>query len=141
MTTQNYTPKISLSFYELSLMKYLLTYHPDLADDIKFIKARADRAIEEEINALKSGCSYVGAEELSRKVLYDGLEFSFFETIQNLLEPLCPADELRNQALELLPILRPFLEKYEINDSFGGSAEYDELCVTLKNEIKNIYGI
>ena len=70
-----------LSYFRLSLLSYLRDSHPHLATDAAFIATRGDTADEAYSAAVKNGQSHDQAGEIANEVLYAGLLFSPYRTI------------------------------------------------------------
>lgn len=90
----NNNPVKGLSYYGLSLLSFLLESHPDLAGNAELIRTRADRAAETYSLAIRNGESRSEAEAQATQILYQGLHFSLYNTIVNILgtslRSLCP---------------------------------------------------
>lgn len=127
-----------LSYYGLLLRSYLQESHPDKADDIKFIKYRADSAAETYSNAIKEGYSHDRASELASQTLYSGLLFSKLDTIRNILWEefsYLSESEINKKALKLLPLCEEVFADYALHDEFAYSAEYNQLYTELTGQI------
>lgn len=130
---------IEFSYYELSLLSFLQNSHPDKATDISFIKSRAKLASEAYSEAILNGYSHDGATELANEVLYQDLYFSLHDTIVNILWNEF-ADKIQQSraselAIKLLPTLNSICQKYPVSNDFAYSAEYQNLCKELTEEI------
>ena len=67
---------IHFSYYELSLLSFLRESHPELADDIPFVKERAEAASQAYTEAFDNGFSVAECIGIANKTLYAGLHFS-----------------------------------------------------------------
>lgn len=136
-----------LSYYGLSLLSFLLDSHPDLASDSILIRSRADRAAEAYCQAIRNGESRSEADAQAAQVLYQGLHFSLYNTIVNILwdefQDLVPEDEARNIARDILPHAAFLKRKYDLNDDFDTSPEYQRFYTELVGTIQNLidYGV
>lgn len=127
-----------LSYYGLLLRSYLTESHPDKADDIKFVKSRADIAAEAYSDAIKDGYSHDRAEEMASQALYTGLLFSKLDTIRNILWEefsYLSESEVNTKALKLLPLCEEVFAEYTLHDEFAYSFEYNQLYTELVGQI------
>jgi hypothetical protein len=126
--------KQELSYYGLLLLSFLKESHPEKANDKDFIFLRSELAAESYANSIADGYTQQGAEEIASSVLYEGLLFSRYDTIRNVLInefTIIPSERINSLAMELLtPCEKVFLE-YSINDSFANSPEYTALYTEL----------
>jgi hypothetical protein len=126
--------KQELSYYGLLLFSYLKESHPDKADDIEFIRLRSELAAESYAGAITDGYTHQSAEELASSILYEGLLFSRYDTIRNVLInefTIIPSERINSLAVELLIPLEEVFSEYPINDSFAHSPEYPLLYTEL----------
>ena len=79
------TKPFKLSYYGLYLLSYLREHHPDKADNATFVEERADRAAEAFEQARREGYLPEGAQELAMSALLEGLRFSKYDTIIEVL--------------------------------------------------------
>lgn len=77
--------KRELSYFQSLLRKYISEHHPELSNDIAFLSSRADEALNVYANAITIGLSDLEAEEAANEVLYNGLHFSKYDTIVEVL--------------------------------------------------------
>ncbi|EKC43509.1 protein containing DUF1896, partial [human gut metagenome] len=109
-----------LSYYGLSLLSFLLDSHPDLASDSILIRSRADRAAEAYCQAIRNGESRSEADAQAARILYQGLHFSLYNTIVNILwdefQDLVPEEEARTIARDILPHAAFLKQEYDLND-------------------------
>ena len=96
-----------LSYYGLYLLSHLKENHPDKAGDAAFIEARADHAADVYERARLEGYLPEGAHELAMAALLEGLHFSKYNTVIEVLWNECadevPQSEASAAALKLLP--------------------------------------
>ena len=142
----NNNPVKGLSYYGLSLLSFLLESHPDLAGNAELIRTRADRA-ETYSQAICNGESRSEAEAQATQILYQGLHFSLYNTIVNILwdefEELVPEDQARDIARKILPRVAYLKREYDLNDDFGSSPAYERFYTELVGTIQNLldYGV
>ena len=143
----NNNPVKGLSYYGLSLLSFLLESHPDLAGNAELIHARADRAAKTYSQAIRNGESRPEAEAQATQILYQGLHFSLYNTIVNILwdefEALVPEDQTRDIARKILPRVAYLKREYDLNDDFGSSPAYERFYTELVGTIQNLldYGV
>lgn len=136
-----------LSYYGLSLLSFLLDSHPDLAADSILIRSRADRAAEAYSQAIRNGASRADADAQAARILYQGLHFSLYNTIVNILwdefQDLVPEEEARTIARDILPHAAFLKQEYDLNDDFDTSPEYQRFYTELVGTIQNLldYGV
>ena len=142
----NNNPVKGLSYYGLSLLSFLLESHPALAGNAELIRTRADRAAETYSQAI-NGESRPEAEAQATQILYQGLHFSLYNTIVNILwdefEELVPEDQARDIARKILPRVAYLKREYDLNDDFGSSPAYERFYTELVGTIQNLldYGV
>ena len=136
-----------LSYYGLSLLSFLLDSHPDLAGNAELIRTRADRAAEAYSQAIRNGASRADADAQAARILYQGLHFSLYNTIVNILwdefQDLVPEDQARDIARKILPRVAYLKREYDLNDDFGSSPTYERFYTELVGAIQNLldYGV
>ena len=128
-----------LSYYGLYLLSHLKENHPDKAGDAAFIEVRADHAADVYERARLDGYLPEGAHELAMAALLEGLRFSKYDTIIEVLWNEC-SDEVAQSdapsvALRLLPYLEGVFARYPLSDDFAYSPEYEQLCTELTGAI------
>ena len=126
--------KQELSYYGLLLLSYLKESHPQKAGDNDFITLRSERAAEAYADAVANGYSQSSAEEIASSILYEGLLFSRYDTLRNVLInefTIVPAERINTLALELLAPAEEVFSEYPIDDSFASSPEYPLLYTEL----------
>ncbi|KAA6335949.1 hypothetical protein EZS27_015862 [termite gut metagenome] len=123
-----------LSYYGLLLLSYLRESHPGKMNDTEFISIRAHKAAESYSDAIKAGYSPVMAEEIASGILYEGLLFSKYDTIRNILwneYPMIAEKEADKLALKLLSPSEEVFSEYHLTDEFASSPEYTLLYTEL----------
>ena len=140
MAKNNSSPKGELSYYGLSLLSYLNDSHPHKTSDKSFITKRADLAAEVYSEAIRNGLTHIEAEELANAELYQGLHFSVYNTLVNILwdefSVEIPEDTARKVALQVLPLCGNVLAKYPLGDDFADTPAYDLLYTELVGTIQ-----
>ena len=130
---------VELSYYGLYLLSYLREHHPDKAGDASFIEERADRTAEVFEEARREGYLPEGAQELTMAALLEGLRFSKYDTIIEVLwnefADDIPQSDAPAIALRLLPYVEGIFTQYPLSDDFAYSPEYELLCTELTGAI------
>lgn len=135
---QNNKPA-ELSYYGLYLLSYLKENHPDKAHDAAFVESRADRASEMFEQARREGYPPEGAQEIAMAALLEGLRFSKYDTIIEVLwnefaEEVAQSDAPA-VALRLLPYMEGIFMQYPLSDDFAYSPEYEQLYTELTGAV------
>lgn len=128
-----------MSYFRLNLLSYLRDAHPDKANDLSFIAGRGDMAAETYSEAIKSGLDYIQAAEIANEALFKGLHFSPYNIIVEILwneffDEVSPS-EARAKAKELLPECQVVFAKYDLNDNYAATDEYQSLYTELVGTI------
>lgn len=129
-----------LSYYGLYLLSYLKENHPDKAGNAAFIDSRADHAADVYEQSRLEGYLPEGAHELAMAALLEGLHFSKYDTIIEVLWNEF-ADEVAQSeapaaALKLQPSLEGIFSQYPFSDDFAYSPEYEQLYTELTGAIQ-----
>ena len=133
--------KKEFSYYRLRLETYLKDYHPERLADETFIRARSDAAAQAYEDAFRQGYPILEAGFIATEVLFAGLHFSPYYTLEQIIENefanTIPSDRAEAFALRLLQSdsIRDTIAKYEPGDDFDGSPEYDQLYTELTGVI------
>ena len=131
------TNKKEFSYYRLRLESHLKDYHPERLADEAFIRARSDAAAQAYEDAFRQGYPVLEAGYIATEVLFAGLHFSPYYTLEQIIEneffSVIPPDRASDFALRLLQSdsIRDTIAKYEPGDDFDGSSEYDQLYTEL----------
>ena len=131
------TDKKEYSYYRLRLESHLKDYHPERLADEAFIRARSDAAAQAYEDAFRQGYPVLEAGYIATEVLFAGLHFSPYYTLEQIIEneffSVIPPDRASDFALRLLQSdsIRDTIAKYEPGDDFDGSPEYDQLYTEL----------
>ena len=135
------TSKKEWSYYRLRLEAYLSDYHPERLSHEAFIRARSDAAAQAYEDAFRQGYPVLEAGFIATEVLFAGLHFSPYYTLQQIIEneffSVIPPDRAPDFALRLLQsdAIRETIAKYEPGDDFDGRPEYDLLYTELTGVI------
>lgn len=128
-----------LSYYGLYLLFHLKENHPDKAHDAAFIASRSDHAADVYEQARLEGYLPEGAHELAMAALLEGLHFSKYDTIIEVLWNEF-SDEVAQSdapaaALKLQYSLEGIFCRYPLSDDFAYSPEYEQLYTELAGAI------
>lgn len=128
-----------LSYYGLYLLQYLKENHPDKPVDTDFIAVRDELASDTFEQARLVGYPVEGSQELAMQALLQGLHFSEYHIITDILEnefsDTVPADKVRPFALKLISKFKTIFSGYPLSDDFAQSPEYDRLYTELTGAI------
>lgn len=129
-----------LLFWELSLTDYISEYHPERIQDTEFISVRAEEAGKEFERNSKEGKTVRQAKEAAEKVLYEGLKFSKFKLLEEIVENEMP--EIRQEEkytfiMQMMRVIEPIIQKYEPKDDFIGSEKEKEMYNMCVGRIYN----
>ena len=132
--------RTDFSYYGLYLLDYLTTNKFEQATDETFIRERADRAAEAYERARLEGYPADGAQELAMKVLTEGLHYSKYailrEVVENEFAGEVPEAEREAFTRKLLPLVRNVFSIYDLSDdNFALSPEYDLLYTELTGAV------
>lgn len=128
-----------LSYYGLYLLSHLKENHPDKVHDTAFIASRSDHAADVYEQARLEGYLPEGAHELAMAALLEGLHFSKYDTIIEVLWNEF-SDEVAQSdapaaALKLQSSLEGIFSRYPLSDDFAYSPEYEQLYTELAGAI------
>lgn len=128
-----------LSYYGLYLLSYLNENHPNLLSDTDFIEERADLATDTFEQARLEGYTLEGSQELAMARLLQGLHFSKFNTIVEILwnefEHEVSQGDATEFAFKLLPSLERVFSTYSLTDDFAFTKDYNTLYSELTGTI------
>lgn len=132
-------PTGELSYFETTLLFYLKESHPHIAGDKELIRSRADEAADIYERAIRDGLSVTQALQMADAVLYQGLRFSKFDTVFEVVSEWFP--EVRPErrtgfCLKILPPAEAVFSKYSIDDRFESSPSYHTLTIELTGFIQ-----
>ena len=128
-----------MSYFRLNLLSFLRDAHPDKANDLSFIAGRGDMVAEAYSEAIKSGLDHIQAAEIANEALFKGLHFSPYNIIVEILwneffDEVSPG-EAQTKAKELLPECLAVFAKYNLNDDYAETTEYQSLYTELVGTI------
>ena len=124
------------SYYGLYLLEYLRTNRFEQATDETFIRERADRAAETYEQARLEGYTTAGAQELAMNILLEGLRYSKYailrEVVENEFSDDVPEAKRESFTKKLLPLVGSVFSIYNLSDdNFALSPDYDLLYTEL----------
>ena len=124
------------SYYGLYLLDYLRTNRFEQATDEAFIRERADRAAGTYERAMLEGYPAAGAQELAMRTLTEGLRYSKYailrEVVENEFADDVPEAERESFTRKLLPLVGNVFSIYDLSDdNFALSPDYDLLYTEL----------
>lgn len=129
-----------LSYYGLYLLSYLKENHPDKVHDTAFIDSRSDHAADVYEQSRLEGYLPEGAHELAMAALLEGLHFSKYDTIIEVLWNEFSDEVAQSEApaatLKLQPSLEGIFSQYPLSDDFAYSPEYEQLYTELTGAIQ-----
>ncbi|MFK2379921.1 DUF1896 family protein [Bacteroides fragilis] len=127
------------SYYGLYLLKYLKENHPNRASDTDFIEERANHAADVYEQSRLEGATPEGAQELAMAALLQGLHFSKYniviEVLWNEFADEVPPGDAPAFALTLLPAMEEVFVRYPLTDGFTYAAGYDRLYTELTGTV------
>lgn len=136
------TTKKELSYYRLRLEAYLKDYHPHRLSDERFITARSDASAKAYEESFLSGASPDEADATALEVLFEGLYFSEYFFIEQILDnefsDEVPAELTQKLSLLLLKndTVKATIAKYSPDDKFDEKPEYSLLYTELTGVIQ-----
>ena len=128
------------SYYGLYLLDYLRTNRFEQATDEAFIRERADRAAGTYERAMLEGYPAAGAQELAMRTLLEGLRYSKYailrEVVENEFAGEVPESERESFLQRLLPLVGNVFSIYDLSDdNFALSPEHDLLYTELTGAV------
>ena len=128
------------SYYGLYLLDYLRTNRFEQATDEAFIRERADRAAETYERARLEGYPADGAQELAMRTLTEGLRYSKYailrEVVENEFTGEVPESERESFLQRLLPLVGNVFSVYYLSDDdFALSPDYGLLYTELTGAV------
>ncbi|MTD67692.1 DUF1896 domain-containing protein [Flavobacterium sp. LC2016-13] len=132
-------PNKNLSYFRLRLQELLNTSFPEKAHDVKFIDQRSSWAANSYEGAFLAGNSQGQCEHIAEYILFEGLHFSMFDTIFqvvcNEFDTRMADEELRPFALKMLRVCQPVFINFTLTDDFADTVEFDLLYTELTGTI------
>ena len=128
------------SYYGLYLLDYLRKNKFEQATDKIFIRERAGRAAEAYERARLDGTSTAGAQELAMDTLMEGLRYSRYAILRDVVEnefaEEVPEAEREAFTQKLLPLVGNVFSIYDLSDdNFALSPDYDLLYTELTGAV------
>ena len=128
------------SYYGLYLLDYLRTNKFEQATDEAFIRERADRAAGTYEWAMLEGYPAAGAQELAMRTLTEGLRYSKYailrEVVENEFADDVPEAKRESFTRKLLPLVGNVFSIYDLSDdNFALSPDYDLLYTELTGAV------
>ena len=128
-----------LSYYRLSLLAFLRESHPELLNEERFINSRANAAVETYAKEILGGSNNLQANNEALLILFEGLYFSKYDTIVDILwnefAGEVPEDEAGAMAIKFLPECENVFVQYPLSDNFVYEPEFDLLYTELTGAI------
>lgn len=130
-----------LDFYVQYLRVHLKEHHFEKENNSKFIKERADKALDTYLAEFMAGHPPFICHEKAKRTLLDGLYASRYDVIYHIIEEDCwlrlPPESWETVAIHMaaLPEIDRILEKYGINGDFLDKEEYPSLRYELLGAI------
>ena len=120
------------SYYGLYLLEYLRTNRFEQATDETFIRERADRAAGMYERARLEGYTTAGAQELAMNILLEGLRYSKYAILREVVENEFSEAKRESFTKKLLPLVGNVFSIYDLSDdNFALSPDYDLLYTEL----------
>ncbi len=136
------TTKKELSYYRLRLETYLKDYHPHRLSEETFIVERAEAAAKTYEENFLAGANTDEADQQALEVLFQGLHFSEYFFIEQILDnefsDEVPAELTANLADMILKndTIKETIARYNPGDSFDEKPEYELLYTELTGAIQ-----
>lgn len=128
-----------LSYFTTALQAFLRESHPQLSNDKELIHTRSESAAETYERAVREGNHVAEALELANAVLYNGLRFSRYDTIFEVVSEWFP-EVLPKQrtgfCMKMLPVCGAIFDKYKPEDDFESHPSYQNLLTELAGTIQ-----
>jgi len=140
MNKKNNQGQTELSYYGLYLLNYLRENKFEQAGDATFVKGRADKAAETYERTRLEGCPAEGAQELAMAELLQGLHYSRYNLLREVVENEF-ADEIAESrrdgfTAKLLPLVANVFSVYDLSDDhFALSFDYELLYTELTGAV------
>ncbi|WP_417355344.1 DUF1896 family protein [Flavobacterium sp.] len=129
------------TYFSLRLQDLLNKKFPEKAWDSEFVNYRSRLAANAYQGARTAGNPINQCEEIADYILFEGLHFSKFETVFNVIcqkfDTLMEEDELHAFAMKMLPVCLPVFANYRLSDDFATTTDFKQLCVELTKTIAN----
>ena len=123
------------SYFQLLLLDFLKESHPQIVDDIKFVKERAKVAVDTYLLAIHEGYIVTTAQEMANEILFKDLLFSKHDMLVGVLwnefPDIIAHSEAKEFAIKVQDESEIVFSKYHLSDEFDYSPEYDKLYTEL----------
>lgn len=130
---------LELSYYGLYLLSYLKENYPGRLSDTGFLETRSALAADTYEQARREGHTVEGAQELAMATLLQGLHFSPFNILREVLQNEFPEEASPENAAVLAIRLQPSLEavsaNYSLSDDFASTPKYQALYTELTGAV------
>ncbi len=132
--------KRDLSYFRLSLKRFLSENHPERGASDQFIEERAVLAEEVYESSFAESGDVTSSLELANEVLYNGLHFSKVSIIQDIIEKEffieVQPDDVDSFSRDVLTSLEEVFGKYDLSDTFDEDpVQYNQLYTELTGAI------
>ena len=117
--------EITADYYRRRLEEFLAERHPQLTGARELVATRSNRAYAVYRTTLAQGFSPLKATARADAVLYEGLIFSRYDLLRDILAtdyPQIPEYQLRPLALQLCDICAPVFGSFNLDDARGSAA-------------------
>jgi len=130
---------VELSYYQLTLLSFLKESHPELVNDSDLIVSRANLAVQTYSQTIENGQTHIQAEESANEVLFEGLHFSKYDTLVNVLwnefAQEVPQGSAKELAQQLLSVCEGVFTNYPLSDDFAYKPQFEQLYTELTGAI------
>lgn len=127
-----------ISAYELRLTDFIIENHPDKIDEVDFIRHKAKEAAMEFEESSKEGRSVQESLEAANRILIEGLKFSPYRTIKQIVEDDFFIEEREKDEfiMQMLEHTKDLFLQYDTNDYFEGSPDHSKLIFEIIGKIQ-----
>ena len=133
------TIPINHSVFYARLTEYVMIHHPQRIKETDFITERAAAAARVFESSSIAGMSVEEAMAEADHTLFEGLLFSPFQLVREVVitefDYTENDDELDEFTLQMLDNVQPLIAAHQPDDHFQGSTEYTELYNEIKESI------
>lgn len=133
------TTPLNHNVFTARLAQFIISHHPDRMTDTAFIVERAATAARTFESASISGMTIEQAMEEANRTLFQGLLFSPYlmvqEVVVNEFDYSEDDDELEEFTLQMLENVNPLIAAHRPDDGFEGSSDYSVLYGEIKDSI------
>lgn len=132
--------KPDLSYFALRLKEFLSVSFPEKLNDFKFITMRSQLAESAYEYAFKEGHSISYCAEIAESILFEELTFSKFDLLFKVIcsefSLVIDDDDIQPLALQMLSECESVFTRYDFNEYFEDSSDYDVLYTELTGSIQ-----